>query len=755
MNRLFLTILTALFTLCTLSARNIVGKVIEDNDSAMAYVSCMLYVLPDSTFIAGTITDVNGCFEIEVSDNEDFLIKLSYLGYQAKEVYVIDDDLGTIVLNKDAQALQEVVVTGEIPTVTYENNRLTYNVSGILKDKVVSNAHDLIKELPIVMSLDGNSLSLVGASSTTVCISGKKSQMSAEQLNDYLKSLPAEEIEKVEILYNAPAQWHVQGSVINVVVKKHRNYNLTGQVQGGWVNQHRNSFNVGGSIMASTPKWDFDFMYKFSNQRNISQTNADGVHTVTGINYDIHSITTDCDKANKHYVYANIGYKIDESNNLSVSYNGQLSPKTTSTTSSRNSAFSDAQSNDVGSNYLHALALSYTSQKGISAGVEYTNFSNSGTQSMFINDKHSFDYWRTQDINKIYGYVDASSSFSHNWTLNYGANYNYVRNVNKQQYDENPLTETNINEHSATAYIGFQKPFWGGKFSVSATLAGEYYKIGDYEKPTLLPNVELSYIPSYTHIFQLSYNSLRNYPTYWQRQDYTSYSDEYSISEGNPLLKPARTSNVNLNYVLKNKYVFQVSYYRVNDFFVDQSYQMPEQLNLLYKTFNIDFTSNFTFTAIIPVNIGKWLKSNVIVSGYNERYKSNDWYGYKYDRNKWTGMIMLNNTFIILQNPKLTANLMVFYRTPTIQGIWDLSDNWGVNAGLRYSFLKNNAILSLQGTDLFESFIPKIKARECGQYQDIDTSNFTRNISLTFTYKFNGFKDKQRKQIDSSRFGIQ
>jgi hypothetical protein len=158
---------------------------------------------------------------------------------------------------------------------------------------------------------------------------------------------------------------------------------------------------------------------------------------------------------------------------------------------------------------------------------------------------------------------------------------------------------------------------------------------------------------------------------------------------GNPLLKPARTSNVEFTYVLKQKYIFQVSYYRVDDFFVSQSYQMPDELKLLYKSFNIDYTSNLNFTSIIPFSIGKWYNSNFIVSAYNERYKSNDWYGYKYDRDKWTGMFMLNNTFNISQKPKLSANLMLFYKTPTIQGIWDLGSNWCVNAGIKYSFLKD------------------------------------------------------------------
>lgn len=118
-------------------------------------------------------------------------------------------------------------------------------------------------------------------------------------------------------------------------------------------------------------------------------------------------------------------------------------------------------------------------------------------------------------------------------------------------------------------------------------------------------------------------------------------------------------------------------------------------------------------------------------------------------------MFMLNNTFNISQKPKLSANLMVFYRTPTIQGIWDMESNWGVNAGIRYSLLKDNAILSLQCNDIFESMYPKIKTRFENQNQNIDQSAYSRNITLSFTYKFKGYKNKTRKEVDTSRFGIQ
>ena len=100
-------------------------------------------------------------------------------------------------------------------------------------------------------------------------------------------------------------------------------------------------------------------------------------------------------------------------------------------------------------------------------------------------------------------------------------------------------------------------------------------------------------------------------------------------------------------------------------------------------------------------------------------------------------------------------NLMAFYRTSTIQGIWNLKNNWGVNTGVRYSFAKDRAILGLQCNDIFESMYPRIKVRFNKQYQDINQNFYNRSFILSFTYKFKGYKgDKQEKRVDTSRFGI-
>lgn len=742
----------------------ITGRTIDNNSIAIEGVAIIMQKA-DSSFISGTITDKDGRFRIK-SVTKPYRLIFQHISYSVTQLMSSKDNIGDVVLDESSTSLNEVAIKAEKPMLKMYDNRLTYDISTIQNRKVTSNAHELLKELPSITSLDGNTLTLVGSSNTTIIISGKISHLNYSQLNDYLKTIPSEEVERVEILYNAPPQWHVKGSVINVILKKRSIFSLNGQIQGNWINQHRNSFDIAGSTFLTSPKWNVDMIYKFSNNKNINKTKSKGLHSVAEAIYEVETNTQENTHNDKHSLYTNVEYKINSEASLELTYNALFTPRIKSELYSMNSLFSNANSLNNGDDALHNIALSYRSQKGFSAGFEYTDYANSDMQKLgLLNDNSftdAFSYERKQHIKKTRAYIDLLNTLKNNWTISYGVNYNNVSNTNNQKnvdYLNNGyndyVKDFQTKEHTATAYLGIQKSFWKGKLSFDISLAGELYKINDYKTNTLLPNLTITYVPTNNHIFQLTYNSLRTYPSYWQRQDYTSYSDEYTVSMGNPMLKPARTANINMAYILKSKYIFQISYYHVKDFFIEQSFQSPTILQLLYKTFNIDYTSNLNFTSVIPVNINKIFSTNIVTSIYNEKYKSKDWFGLNYDRSKWTGSIITNNTFTISQKPKIAMTLMAFYRTPTIQGIWNLKNNWGINAGVRYSFANDCAILGLQCNDILQSMYPKIEVRFDKQHQDINQNFFNRSFTISFTYKFKGYKgDKQEKQVDTSRFGI-
>lgn len=108
------------------------------------------------------------------------------------------------------------------------------------------NAYEAILELPGVQNLRGG-LELAGANKVTVVINGKVTNMGQSQLENLLKNMPKERIEKAEIMYSTPPQYHVRGAVINLVLKSGESdgERLQGQVNGLFSQGHYSNYQEG------------------------------------------------------------------------------------------------------------------------------------------------------------------------------------------------------------------------------------------------------------------------------------------------------------------------------------------------------------------------------------------------------------------------------------------------------------------------------------------------------------------------------
>ncbi len=117
-------------------------------------------------------------------------------------------------------SLPESMVTGERPIVKADKGKLVYDLPHIIRNLPVDNAYDAIKELPGVIENDG-SFSLAGKGAKVV-IDGKVTNMTQEQLNTLLKSIPSSSIANAEVMYSAPARYQVRGAMINITLKKQK-----------------------------------------------------------------------------------------------------------------------------------------------------------------------------------------------------------------------------------------------------------------------------------------------------------------------------------------------------------------------------------------------------------------------------------------------------------------------------------------------------------------------------------------------------
>ena len=191
-----------------------------------------------------------------------------------------------------------------------------------------------------------------------------------------------------------------------------------------------------------------------------------------------------------------------------------------------------------------------------------------------------------------------------------------------------------------------------------------------------------------------------------------------------------------------------------DDCFEQLPYQSPDRLALIYKTTNYNYAVMTGINAVLPFRMGKVWDARLTLNGYYKKIKSDQIHGTSFLNDNWAFYADLSNTFTLSSKPDIKAELSAMYHSKPIQGPSTLKAVYKIDAGVKWTFLQGNGELRLKGNDLFNSGIPKEMRMKYGT-QDLRMPILSdgRSISLSFTYKFGGYKEKKRQEVDTSRFG--
>lgn len=732
----------------------------------------------NSSLVAGTTTDSTGKFVLNVENTQDKFIIISFVGYKTYSVD-LKDLKGEVILETDDTFLQAVEVKSTRQIVTLQDNKLRYDAQAVREKKIVVSAFDLIKELPSVFSNDDENLIVVGTQGTALLINGRVSTMSYDNLINYLKTLPAEKVENVEISYNAPAEWNVKGAAINVILKQERHYTYSGQIGARYRNQSTNTFGATASAFFSSPKWNIDLSYDNAVGKRKNRLITDVHHNVLGDVFDIHSDSYSVTKGNTHNVYSSVTYNIDDYKSINLSYLGAYVPNQNQQGYSANSYTGNSVSDNDVENTLHNISLHYNQDKSkpeqifsFNAGAEYTNYDNDYTQKMQYAEysldgvtllplSDAFSYNANQKINKVMGYLNINNSLPNGWNLAYGGKYAYTENKNRQSNTDlsqfatdNYQTNTLISEHNVRAFVSVRKSLLNNKLNLDATLTDEYYNNDGYEINDLLPNFTLSYMPNIDHIFQLQNYTSRTHPSYWQLQDYITHSDKYSIAKGNPYLRPDISNMTYFNYIFKQKYVLTLGYLYSKDNLVQQDYFLPDTLLKLRQTLNIEKTRLAFLNLSFPIEIGKRVTSRFQGNVRWQQYKSNDWFSLSFDT-RYIQFTAINSTDIIISyKPKIVLSLFVDYHSHGFAAMREYNGEIAADIALKSEFLDGRLALNLSLNDIFESRYGPYYCKKLGQNYEMNSNFYNRYFRCEIAYKFKGYKQREKRQVDTSRFGM-
>ena len=648
--------------------------------------------------------------------------------------------------------LNEVVVKGDKPLIKGQDGMMIVDLPTIVKDKPVNNILEALGYLPGVVNNNGL-IGLAGANDVTIILNGELTNMPIQNLYQLLYTTPVDRLKAVEVMYTAPAKYHVNGAVINVVLKTPTPLDgLQGQIRAGYNQAHYGSY---GGMVAATyafKDWTFDLNYGLTRTKGWNQEETFSNHLFQGNRTMIEDNMRTISENWTNTIYASATYK-----NFRLIYNGQI------TSSAKGWSLSDGTLGSFTNNYTydgpinyHSVAMRYSAPFGLTVGGDYTYYEEKRDQSLFQGSDYLLGELNKQDINRWHIYLDRQHLIG-KWQLNYGIEYQRGKDGSSQityPTDESEGFSGSTSEDVADAYVGLQRSFdWGLSFNVSAK--GEYYH-NDYQHNwNFIPQLGATYYKTPKSIFQLNLSTIRVYPSYWELHNGTSHINPYSKVLGNPELQPYINYAGQLSYIFKQRYVAALYIQYADKATVQLPYQSPYELSLIYQTINMNYKRTMGLNLNIPFNVGYVWNATVTANIFNQREKSDRFHDISFDNKKWIFYGALNNSFKFSQNCPVSLSVDLTYITPSIQGLADLSSMWKIDAGMKWRFGKKHSCeLDLQANDIFNRWSPTMTIKHAGQDYRMRVRDMARNLKVTFIWRFNDFKPKNYSGIDTSRFGF-
>ncbi len=223
-----------------------------EGNAPLAHAGVAVRSAADSVLFAGAITGADGVFRIRGLRPGAYFLRVTLIGFRPhrQEFTIIPasptHDVGTIAMSQIAVALEGVQVTSESPTMAIEPDRNTYRAKDVAP--AAANASEVLDAVPSVQVDGEGKVSLRGNENVAVQINGRPSPIRGTQLAAYLKSLPANIVERVEVIPNPSAKYDPEGmaGILNIVLKQGTDLGLSAGLNLGMAESDR--YNAAGNV---------------------------------------------------------------------------------------------------------------------------------------------------------------------------------------------------------------------------------------------------------------------------------------------------------------------------------------------------------------------------------------------------------------------------------------------------------------------------------------------------------------------------
>lgn len=561
------------------------GRVVDEQGQAVEYATVVL--LKGSDQVAGMATDDTGRFVLKVPSGE-YTLSVQYLGFDpvVRQVRVEENnDLGEIVMKSSATRIEGVVVKAQL--IRREADRFVVDVANapaaIGKDGI-----ELLERAPGVW-IDDEKISINGKSGSKVYVNDRELRMEPEQLLTYLRSLRAEEIQKIEVVPTTGADYDADssGGIIRITLRKRRENGLDGSLSMRTTQNGRHHFYTpSGNINIHTGRLDLyaSAWADLGKDTAVSDEHTD--YTTGDTNLTSHSEITERDRnfggsigsvfeiSPKHSIGAEFEYWRNNEKGPNDSYTDFTDAGAVTRTESRYGIHNIRDNYSATFNYIYKLDTLGSTLKLLADYTRRETETGNDNFSRITSPTTAVDSTYRDNSSSLYDITTATlaldKKFSPRWSLRAGAKFTYNDMHNDALYEyvkdgawvrnDNQSFTINYTENIAAAY-GIASANLG-RWSLVAGLRGEYThtrgKGGDISQNyfSLFPNANVSYALTKDGAYSLiaQYARTIERPRFWSLNPQRFQISDYTYQTGNPELDPAYKQDISLTLVLKHKY---------------------------------------------------------------------------------------------------------------------------------------------------------------------------------------------------------
>ena len=808
-----LAIFFTLFALSTFAQTGSVrGRIIDaKTKKPLEFVNVSIRTTGTQTPLTGTVSDSTGVFRINRVKNGTYTLTASFIGYKSVEKeFTISPtarnvNVKNILLEEDSQVIDEIKVVGQRAQMRFEIDKKVFDVESNIS-QAGGSASELLENIPSVEVDNEGEISLRGNSSVTIWINGKASGLSADNQAQILEQIPAESIERIELITNPSAKFSPEGTsgIINIILKKNRKAGYYGSLQVGA--DILGGYNASGSINYSSGKIESYLNVGYRQRKSEGKDNTDRINLddqgnpvsylnqkgwnnrdggslFTRAGLTLHLTQTDL------IGIEGFGHFGNRNSNNTIRYESDVPGSFTSS-----ERISDSDNSSKGGNINLDYKHEFNESSNLVARASWDLWVSDGTStykqhSLYLENKETSSWQKQESDNRSQSWefqADYVNQFTEESKLEAG----YKGTLSSQKspvetysgetettavFDELLYNKYSYDRNIQALYATFSTKV--NNFGLQLGLRGEYTDTetkslgyGETEATavpykddyfSLFPSLFLSYSLPKNHEIQVNYTRRISRPRGWQLNPFMNMTDSLNISFGNPYLSPEYSNSFELNYIKTwEKHTLSVSTYYRNTDDVIQRIRYREGDVMKSTSANITQSSSAGAEIVAKNKLLKFLDFTTTLNFYYNELEGFSYLpagadtpvtGERDDNFSWTGKIIANAMLPYAISLQATGS----YNSKQIIAQGHRKASYRLDLGARKFFFDRKINLSISVQDILNSRSWHSITSGNGFKQDSDSWRKGGVFRFTLSYNFGNMKaSKQKQQRPSEEINI-